>query len=81
MEETEDPVFKVMETTKTTIDIAMKTIEECKGDVAEAIKCISETKVNNQKYKYSSEEEKEKKERNLKKINELRNIVNAAYSN
>lgn len=79
MEETEDPVFKVMQTTKTTIDIAMKTIEECKGDVAEAIKCISETKVTNQKY--SSEEGKEKKERNLKKINELRNIVNAAYSN
>lgn len=78
MEETEDPVFKVMQTTKTTIDIAMKTIEECKGDVAEAIKCISETKVTNQKY--SSEEGKEKKERNLKKINELRNIVNAMYS-
>lgn len=79
MEETEDPVFKVMQTTKTTIDIAMKTIEECKGDVAEAIKCISETKVTNQKYS-SEEEGKEKNERNLKKINELRNIVNAAYS-
>ena len=68
MEETEDPVFKVMQTTKTTIDIAMKTIEECKGDVAEAIKCISETKVNNQKYKYSSEEEKEKRKETLKKL-------------